>query len=272
MDQPECTMDEIRKYYGSDVEKEWNRLERHRIEFAITMKALLEYLPPAPAQVLDIGGGPGRYALALTKLGYEVTLLDLAPENLVFAQQKAAEEHIQLAHTIEGNALDLSLFLAETFDAALMLGPLYHLFAKEQRLQAIQAAYRVLKPQSPFFAAFITRYAPLRDLANRNPRLFVEEHALWQEIFQTGIHRPLPSTGFTHAYFAHPSEIAPLMEEADFKTLTLIACEGIMARLEDKVNQLREDEWQLWVDINYQLAKDPSIHGAADHLLYIGQK
>jgi ubiquinone/menaquinone biosynthesis C-methylase UbiE len=81
----------IEQYYDEEAQIEWQRLERHRMEFAITMRALTDYLPPTPQAVLDDGGGPGRYTLALSKLGYQVTLLDLSQHNLNFAQQKAHE-------------------------------------------------------------------------------------------------------------------------------------------------------------------------------------
>jgi len=51
---------------------------RHRTEFAVTMRALADHLPPPPARVLDCGGGPGRYAIELARQGYEVTLFDLS--------------------------------------------------------------------------------------------------------------------------------------------------------------------------------------------------
>src|SRR5690242_10000727 len=68
----------VERHYDEDAHVEWQRLERHRMEFAITMCTLAEYLPPAPQAVLDDGGGPGRYALALSSRGYQVTLLDLS--------------------------------------------------------------------------------------------------------------------------------------------------------------------------------------------------
>ena len=56
-------------------------MERHRTEFAVTLRALDEHLPPPPAHILDCGGGPGRYAIALAQRGYTVTLFDLSPES-----------------------------------------------------------------------------------------------------------------------------------------------------------------------------------------------
>ena len=35
---------------------------------------------------------------------------------------------------------------------------------------------------------------------------------------------------------------------------------------------LEGELWEAWVDLNYQMGKDPSTHGCAEHLLYIGEK
>jgi hypothetical protein len=42
--------------------------------------------------------------------------------------------------------------------------------------------------------------------------------------------------------------------------------------IEEKINELRGDEFESWIELNYRLGKDPSLHGAAEHLLYIGRK
>jgi SAM-dependent methyltransferase len=83
------SMSNVQNFYDENVQSEWDRLgTRHRTEFAVTCRALREFLPPAPARVIDIGGGPGRYALALAEQGYGVTLVDLAEGNLAFAREK----------------------------------------------------------------------------------------------------------------------------------------------------------------------------------------
>jgi ubiquinone/menaquinone biosynthesis C-methylase UbiE len=262
----------VEQFYDAEVQMEWERLEQHRMEFAITMRALTDYLPAVPQAILDDGGGPGKYTLALSKLGYQVTLLDLSQRNLNVARQKAHESEISIHQYIHGNALDLSSLDAKSFNAVLLLGPLYHLHTESERQQAVREAWRVIRPGGLIFAAFITRFAAFRELAKVSPSTFFEKRAEWEEILQTGIYRVGPGFSFTDAYFAHPSEIRPLMEEAGFETLDLIGCEGIVARNEEQVNLLTGEAWQAWVDLNYRLSKEPSLYGAADHLLYVGRK
>ena len=262
----------IEHYYDEEAHLEWHRLERHRTEFAVTMRTLTEYLPAAPQAVLDVGGGPGRYALALSSLGYQVTLLDLSQGNLTLARQKAQERHISLAQYVHGNALNLSAFPPQRFDAVLLFGPLYHLLTESERWQAVREAWRVLRPDGFIFAAFITRYAAFRDLAKNSPRTLLEKRAEWEDFVRTGIYHAGQGVGFTDAYFAHPAEIGPLMEGAGFETLDLLGCEGVVAANEEQINRLTDAAWQAWVDLNYRLSKEPSLRGAADHLLYVGRK
>ncbi len=136
----------VERYYDAGAQGEWERQDRNRTEFAVTWRALDDYLPKPPAAVLDVGGGPGRYSVGLARRGYAVTLFDLARNNLDFAQAKAAEAGAALAGCVQGNALDMSRFADASFDAVLLMGPLYHLLELDQRRTAVREACRVLKP------------------------------------------------------------------------------------------------------------------------------
>lgn len=260
----------VEQMYDADSEREWQRLERHRTEFGVTLRALAEYLPPAPAKILDIGGGPGRYAIELTKQGYAVSLLDLSQNNLALARQKAAGAGVKIAQMVHGNALDLSAFAKESFDAVLMFGPLYHLLQESERLQAVREARRVLRRNGRLFAAFVSRFAPFRDAAANYPDWFTNNAEYAEQILKTGVHDR--GKGFVNAYFAHPADIVPFMESAGLQTLNLIGCEGVVSAVEEKINQLTRLEFEQWVNLNYRLGQEPSLHGAAEHLLYIGEK
>ena len=62
-------MTDVGKFYDKETEREWNRLERHRMEFAVNLRIMQGYMPPPRVDVLDIGGGPGRYAIELADKG-----------------------------------------------------------------------------------------------------------------------------------------------------------------------------------------------------------
>lgn len=262
-------MSNVQAFYDQNAEAEWARLDRHRTEFAVTLQALSEFLPKPPASILDIGGGPGRYAIALALQGYTVTLADLSEASLALAQEKARAAGAVLERILPANALDLSAIPSATYDSVLLMGPLYHLLTEDERWQAVKEAQRVLKQHGIIFAAFITRFAPFRDSARGYPEWAVENWEYAERLLKTGVHDR--ATGFTNAYFAHPNEIVPFMEAAGFTTLRVIGCEGVVAGHEDKVNAVSGEDWERWVDPNYRLGQVPFLHGAADHLLYIGQ-
>ena len=109
----------------------------------------------------------------------------------------------------------------------------------------------------------------MRSCASGYPEKIIDNWAYVEPLLSTGVDNH--PKGFASAYFSHPHGIVPFMEKAGFETLSLIGCEGIVAGHEEKINTLSGEVWEHGVDLNYRLVKDPSLHGAADHLLYIGR-
>jgi ubiquinone/menaquinone biosynthesis C-methylase UbiE len=234
------------------------------------MKALLNHLPESPANLIDIGSGPGRYSIELSNGGYLITLVDLSETSLNLAKEKAAEANVKFHDVIQLDATDLSIIPDNSFDGVLLFGPLYHLVDEDQRRKAILEATRVLKPGGPIFAAFITRFAPFRDSASRQTDWVVNEHEYANFVLKTGKHTE--GKTFPNAYFAHPDEIEPFMEDCGLSTISMIGVEGIVAGHEEEVNKLQGKDWDKWVNLNYKLGLEPSLYGASDHILYIGKK
>jgi ubiquinone/menaquinone biosynthesis C-methylase UbiE len=261
-------MKPVRDFYDSHAAYEWERLLRHRMEFALTVRMLEDGLPQPPARILDVGGGPGRYSIELARRGYGVTLFDLSAECLAFAQQKAQEAGVALEGYVHGNALDLSALPDAGFDAVLLMGPMYHLLAASEREQALQEARRVLKPGGLLGVSFISRFARL---VTQTPAWLLEHRELIRQELQTGLRQDVDG-GFTDAYIAHPAEVAPLLAENGFHFAGVIAAEGIRCELADPEPPLSPAEWQAWVELNYQVAREPSVHGAAVHLFALAHR
>ncbi len=270
VDTPEV-QEAIQAYYRNDAEREWQRMERHRTEFAVTLRALEAHLPPTPARVLDCGGGPGRYAQALTQRGYTVTLFDLSPDLLVLARSRAAESGVTIADFAQGTATDLSRYPDDTFDAVLLMGPLYHLLEEDERRQALAEAYRVVKPGGPVFASFISRYSGHRYAARAEMEYLLTRPEESDALLAHGTLPPRPGGGFI-AYFAHPLEVTPLCASVGLDVETVLGVEGLVSMIEEGVNTLEGEAWDAWVDLNYRLSADPSLHGAVEHLLAICRK
>jgi len=270
---PSNDMTEIAGDYDENTQYEWDRLLRHRVEYGLTIRAFRQYLPSPPAAVADIGGSVGRYAIVLTRQGYEVTLVDIAAKCLTFAQQKAKEEGVQLARVVNGDARNLGGLGDSTFDAVLLMGPLYHLLEHVQRVQAVREARRIVKAGGRIFASFVTPYSMIQyGLAHYIEYVTKEGDAL-DEILRTGIYRRPPGRpGFPDAWLAYPQQVEPLMREGGFRKIDMRQCDALAYELEDGLNATTDPIRERWLDLLYDLSRDPSIMGGGGHILYVGEK
>ncbi|HEX7004990.1 MAG TPA: class I SAM-dependent methyltransferase [Trueperaceae bacterium] len=142
---------ELAKYYEVDHD-EAQRLRRGpgQLEYARTVELLSRFLPSPPAKVIDVGGGTGVYSGWLAGKGYEVELVDPVPSHV-----DAARDEGSFASMVgDARALDAP---DDSFDAALLLGPLYHLRSKADRISALKEARRVVRSGGFVCVAFISR-------------------------------------------------------------------------------------------------------------------
>ena len=156
-----------KEYYDSHPQKEWNRLEGFHFEFEITKFYLNKYLKGKT--VLDIGGGPGRYSIYLSQLGYDVTLIDLSDGNIQFLKNKMKELNINNIKAYQCDARDLSKLNLDKFDNILIMGPLYHLFKESDREKCVLEAKKLLNKDGLLFASFISVAAGMNYYLDNEP-------------------------------------------------------------------------------------------------------
>jgi SAM-dependent methyltransferase len=266
-------MDEgIRAFY--DVGDERDRLSTWAwLEFARTKELLRRHLPPAPARVLDVGGGPGAYAAWLAELGYEVHLVDPVP--LHVEQAAAAARTARSPFTVaEGDARSLSEG-ASSFDVVLLLGPLYHLIRREERLAALSEARRVVVSGGVMAAAGISRFASILDGLARGLLLHPEFQSIVEKDLRSGEHRNptgLPRA-FTTSFFHRPEDLAAEVVEGGFSLDALYGIEGPAGWFAPPMPPAEgsaEYERLLWVA--RAVEEEPALLGGSAHLLAIGRK
>jgi SAM-dependent methyltransferase len=270
----------VRAYYASFGEREWARLEDPgdgALEFAITCHTLATHMP-SDAYALDIGGGPGRYTIWLAQRGHRVVLADLSPDLLSIARAKIEQAGVgaRVEDILQADARDLSVWVDESFDAVLSLGPFYHLPDPEERHRAAAEMSRVLRPGGFAFVALMPRYSFLRrTLAIPDERHHLAQPDFVRRLLQDGVFiNDIPGR-FTHGWGARPEEVAPFFEQHGFTTLELLAAEGIVMDIQRALFDLARSDpatYQAAFDVILRTASSPSILGMATHLLYVGRK
>lgn len=262
---------DIRAFYNSSPQREHERLAQHQLEYDLTWRYLKRYLPP-DGSVLEVGAATGRYTLELARRGYAVTAVDLSAALLDLCRQNLEAEGLdKRVQLLVADARDLSSVEQTGFDAALLMGPLYHLIVEADRKTAVQQVAQRLRDGGVIFSALLSRYGVLSDLIRNKPD-WIEDQAEVGSVLAHG-KRPddAPRGGF-RGYLAQASEIAPLHESAGFETLAVAGGEPVIAADDDSYNRLDGKQRELWLDLLVNVSTEPSIVGASRHLLYVGRK
>jgi len=262
---------DIQALYDNSPEREEERLDRHQLELALTWRYLERYLP-ASGYVLELGAAGGRYTIELARRGFQVTALDLSARQTELSRRKAVAAHLDdLIRYMVGDARDLSLLIGESYDAVLIMGPLYHLIYEEDRRSVLHQAYGLLRPGGLVATAFICRFGILGDLLKEMPE-WITHTAEVTSVLEWGRDpEDWPRGGF-RGYFARPEEIIPLHETEGFETLKLASVEPCIGADDESYNRLSEPLRSLWLDTFFRVSAEPSLLGASRHLLYLGRR
>lgn len=242
------------------------------VEFSIT-KRLLDRWIPQGATIAEIGVGVGHYSAHLAARGCRIHLVDVSQRLLdaAVARLRGAGFTTQVASVNLLSATDLSTLRDSSCDAALLLGPLYHLRELADRRRAVREAVRVLKHGGLLYAAGINRLPYFRDLFRESPREAIARREFHEQFLRDGGVDPehAPPLGFGHlTTVAEFRELfAELLEPAVF-----LGVESFTAAWQPTLNELPADEVEAWLDLVEKTGATPEGLGASDHFLYVGRK
>lgn len=254
------------EYYERGGERDRLDEPAGQLEFARTRQIIARHLPPPPATVADIGGGPGRYSLWLAALGYRVLHRDVVPLHVDQLRRQAAGNP-QIDSAV-ADARDPGLDPGSA-DAVLLLGPLYHLDRRADRLKALAGAARVVRPGGPVFAAAISRWAARLDgvLRHRLYRSSPLAEALLTGSERTGRLTPLSPGGFT-GYSQRPGQLRAEITASGLRLTDLVSVEGPAFLLGDLGERLADDQdRRVVIETAAALERIPELIGIGPHLL-----
>ena len=270
---------EVLSGYNAGIEK--GRLHKGLglIEFTRSKELIYEFLPPPPAVIYDIGGGYGEYACDLAAHGYEVHLFDLSETHIRMASELEKEHGVSLKEAQVADARDIPRPDASA-DAILLMGPLYHIVDREERLLCLRECRRLLKPGGYLFTAAITCYATtLWAITHYDKNGLLDEKAVQAMLsteVKTGHHIKNPASayrGIGRSYFHHPDALRLELCQAGFPSPDLRGAIGpcwLIPNLDEAWNDPEKRENIL--KIVRLLEKEESILGLSTHLLCISKK
>lgn len=259
-------MDYLENYYNN-YDEDSRLLSKHgQVEYITTQKYIHDCLRAARAvTVLEVGAGTGRYSVSLAKEGYRVTAIELIRHNIEILESKLdGTEDITV---LQGNAVNLSALPDNAFDVTLLLGPMYHLYTRKEKIQALSEAVRVTKRNGYILVAYcMNEPTIIQYVFGMNKLHEVTELNMvtpdWHCVSE-------PKDLFE---LVRTEDIASLDAEVPAKRLKLIATDGATNYKRECIDAMDEVTFSKWMEYHLSICERQDLIGASHHTLDILQK
>jgi S-adenosylmethionine-dependent methyltransferase len=266
--------DIVRQYYDETVLEEWDRLASpyRQFEMLSTLRLVDEFFPRS-GRIADIGSGPGRYTIELLQRGYQVTLVDLSEANANFAREKLSELSLEPEAVHIADARSLTMLETSSFDAALELGPMYHIVNPDERSLALAELYRILKPGAPAIVGFINPWGVLRGGLTEFPESY-SDASLPSQLLSTFIKAGKPDM-FTESVFLTPPQALAELQSAGFVVECRAGVEGFASGARDQIKKMAQNDpaaYAVVASLVPETSTHPAFRDCTEHLHVVVRK
>jgi len=248
-------------------------LESCEIEYIRTKDIIGRYLPSIPVKIADLCGASGHYAYWLAELGHEVHLMDLSPKHIKQAKQNQKIYKNKLKTIKIGDARNVN-YKNNSFDIVLLMGALYHLQSKDDRILCLTEVNRILKKGGIAILAYISRFAAFIDMfKSEKIKELSYQKSVEKSLYTGNINNPDKKPGgFTTAYLHTISEIREELLQTNFNDIIIYGVEGF-SRLIDEEKYIKDKNYLKILLHNIRLIEqDPEVIGLSDHKIAVCKK
>lgn len=255
----------LEEFYSSYDEDNRLRSRSGSVEFLTTMHYIHKYLRPG-MRILEIGAGTGRYSHALAQEGYTVDAVELVEHNIeIFKQNTQPGENITIR---QGNAKNLAAFQDNTYDLTLLLGPMYHLFTEEEKLQALGEALRVTKKGGIVFSAYCGNDATIIQYCFGRGML-AEKH--YQEMIDPVTFKAA-SDPLEMFELYRREDIDGLMAHFSITRLHYVGTDMVSHYVKQTIDEMDDALYEMYLNYHFAICERPDMVGISHHILDIFQK
>lgn len=257
------------EFYNNYSEEERLLSKSGRVEFLTTIHYIEKYLKPKD-KIIEIGAGTGRYSHYLAHQGYEVDAVELVEHNInIFNNNTLPKEKISIT---QGNALDLSFISDNKYDITLLLGPMYHIYTKEDKMKALREAIHVTKKGGKIFVAYVISDGCLIDegfnRGNIDVKNYIKRGLIDGEKFTT---KSKPEDLFE---LVRKENIDELIQDLPVKRLHYVASNGCSLFLREAIEKMDDELFDIFMRYHLSICEREDLVGftsnSLDILEYIG--
>ncbi|MCQ2772429.1 MAG: class I SAM-dependent methyltransferase, partial [Bacilli bacterium] len=163
-----------------------------------------------------------------------------------------------------GDARGLSLFSSDSFDVVLLFGPIYHLLKKEEKIQVLKEAKRVVKSGGVILTSYyMNDYAILTYGFLKQNIVDAKKHCQFDQDFHM-----LSVEGDLYS-MVRIEDINEFNKELSFERIKIISSDGPANYMRTKLRELNDEEYQLFLDYHFATCERADLLGASSHLLDI---
>lgn len=233
------------------------RIEENNVllERFITLTYLKKYINKDTV-VAEIGAGVRSYSPKIVKFAKHVVAIDLFPENLERLSKQIKNGNFE---TLCADILNLKSLGNGGFDIVFVNGPLSHLFDKNEKVKAIEEAYRICKKGGVLLFTYLTD----TPIIYRSGLIKGNNDAF--EKYGKRTEKDIYATYFVNDFHK-------LVSKEKAEHVCDISLDGLFEILKEYTNKLDKSDLKKVKQMQLQIAERQDMIGCSSHVMSIYKK